>query len=53
VREESVFEHRRITAPKGLMVRNAHAVKFKNSEIKTNSGGALILETDTEVSGLQ
>jgi hypothetical protein len=47
-----VFENVKIAAPKGLTVRNAHAVEFKNSEIKTGSGRALILEADAEVSGL-
>jgi hypothetical protein len=48
-----VFENVKITAPKELAVRNAKAVGFKNSEIKTESGGALILEADAEVSGLK
>ena len=48
-----VFDNVRITAPKGLTVRHARAVEFKNSEIKTEQGGALILETGAEVSGLR
>lgn len=47
------FENVRITAPKGLTVRNTRAVVFKNSSIKTKEGGALILETGAEVSGLR
>lgn len=48
-----VFENVTITAPKGLTVRNARAVEFRNSEIKTEQGGALLLEADAEVSGLK
>jgi len=43
----------KITAPKGLKVRNARAVEFTDSEIKVEHGGPLILETNAEVSGLQ
>jgi lysophospholipase L1-like esterase len=48
-----VFENVKITAPKGLKVRNARAVEFTDSEIKVEHGGPLILETNAEVSGLQ
>jgi hypothetical protein len=48
-----IFKNVQITAPKGLTVRNAQAVKLKNSEIKTESGGPLILEAAAEVSGLK
>ena len=48
-----VFENVRITAPKGLTIRNAKAVKFMRSEIKTEQGKPLILEANVEVSGLE
>ena len=48
-----IFENVKITAPKGLTVRNARAVEFKNSEIKTEQGGPLILEANAEATGLK
>jgi polygalacturonase len=48
-----VFSNVNITAPRGMTMRNARAVQFRNSEIKTATGGALILETNAEVTGLK
>lgn len=47
-----VFENVNITAPKGLTVRQARAVEFKNSRIQVEQGKPLILQSDAEVSGL-
>jgi hypothetical protein len=41
-----------ITAPRGLTLRNAHKVEFKNSSIKTQKGPSLILEANAEAGGL-
>jgi len=48
-----LFDNVKITAPEGMTVRNARAVQFRNSGIKTLSGAALILETNAEVTGLK
>ena len=48
-----LFDNVKITAPEGLTVRNARAVQFRNSEIKTGSGASLIVETNAEVTGLK
>lgn len=46
-----VFENVRITAPKGLIVRNAKGIQFKNSKISVDAGAPVILE-NAEVNGL-
>lgn len=48
-----VFQNVTITAPKGLTVRNVHAIEFKNSEIQVTEGRPVILEDNAEVSGIK
>jgi len=48
-----VFENVRITAPKGLTVRNVAAVEFKHSNIQTKAGPSLILESQAAVTGME
>jgi hypothetical protein len=47
------FENIAITAPKGLTLRNAHAVNFDHATIQVTGGKPLILETNAEVTGWQ
>ena len=47
------FENVSITAPKGLVLRNARAVHFDHATIQVTSGKPLVLETNTEVTGWQ
>jgi polygalacturonase len=47
-----VFTDIHITAPRGLTLRNAHKVEFKNSSIKAQRGPSLILEGNAEAGGL-
>lgn len=48
-----VFDNVKITAPRGMTIRNARAVQFKDSKIETTSGSSLILETNADVAGLK
>jgi polygalacturonase len=48
-----VLENVRLAAPKGLTVRHAAAIQFRNSGIKAEQGQALILETNAVVTGLE
>ena len=47
-----VLENVHISAPKGLTVRNATAMQFKDSRIEAGQGPPLILETNAVVTGL-
>jgi polygalacturonase len=47
-----VLENVRLSAPKGLTVRHATAIEFKNSGITAEQGEPLILETNAIVTGL-
>ena len=47
-----VLENVHLTAPKGLTVRNADAIEFRNSTIVVKEGTPLILETNAAVRGL-
>lgn len=46
-----VLKNVHISAPKGMTVRNARAVEFKDSSITVEQGRRLLLETNAEVSG--
>jgi polygalacturonase len=46
-----VFENVEISAPKGMTIRNAKGIQFKNSKILAANGASVILE-NAEVSGL-
>jgi polygalacturonase len=46
-----VFENVQISAPKGLLVRNAKGIQFKDSKISVTSG-APVISDNAEVSGL-
>ncbi|HEY1718623.1 MAG TPA: glycoside hydrolase family 28 protein [Verrucomicrobiae bacterium] len=46
-----VFENVQISAPKGMTIRNAKGIQFKNSKIMAAGGAAVILE-NAEVNGL-
>ena len=48
-----VLENVRISAPKGLTVRNARAIKLDNVKIEAQKGEAFILETNAVVVGLE
>jgi lysophospholipase L1-like esterase len=48
-----VLEHVRLSALKGLTVRNAAAIQFKDSRIEAAKGEPLILETNAVVTGLE
>ena len=47
-----VLENVRVTAPKGLTVRNAKAIKLTNATIEAEKGEPFILETNAVVEGL-
>jgi polygalacturonase len=51
--ENVTLENVRVTAPTGLMFRNARAIKLKNTVVTPTKGGKpFILETQAEVEGL-
>ena len=52
-RGESGVSNRKITAPNGLTIRKAHAVEFKDAELKTEWGGPVILAANAEALGLK
>ncbi|MFM2081444.1 MAG: hypothetical protein RL380_135 [Verrucomicrobiota bacterium] len=47
-----VFDHVTLTAPKGLTVRNAQAIRFTDSQISVTQKPALLLEANADVTGL-
>jgi len=51
--ENVVFENVYITASKGMTVRNAGEIKFRQSTIRVQTGAQLIMETNASVTGLQ
>jgi polygalacturonase/lysophospholipase L1-like esterase len=46
------FDHVTLTAPEGLTVRNAQAIRFTDSQISVTQKPALILEANADVTGL-
>jgi polygalacturonase len=50
--EQVTLENVRVTAPTGLMFRNARAIKLQNTTVTPAKGPPFILEANTEVEGL-
>jgi polygalacturonase len=50
--EQVTLENVRVTAPTGLMFRNARAIKLQNTTVTPAKGPPFILETNAEVEGL-
>lgn len=50
--EKVTLENVRVTAPTGLMFRNARAIKLQNTTVTPAKGLPFILETNAEVEGL-
>lgn len=50
--ENVTLENVRVTAPTGLMFRNARAIKLQNTTVTPTKGLPFILETNAEVEGL-